>query len=80
MDNQQLTAKPEVIRQNIERLWGTISGASKATGINRQTLYNIIEAGEITDWVTGRIYKLGIEPKELIRIIKKSPGDSPGDN
>lgn len=71
MDNQQLTAESEIIRFNIERIWGSIAGAAKKTKINRQTLYNIIADGEVTDLAAGRIYKLGIDPKELIRGIPK---------
>lgn len=65
--NQQLTAKSEIIRGNIERIWGTITEASKAIGFSRTVLYKIIEQGEVTDCVAGRLYKLGVDPKELIR-------------
>jgi len=65
--NQKLKARPAVIRKNIERLWGTIAGAERATGFTRQTFYNIIAAGEVTERMVGRLYKLGINPAELIR-------------
>ncbi len=69
-DNQQLTSSPETIKANIRRIWGTIQGASKKTGISRQALYKIIYAGEVSDFVAGKLLKLGVAPSELIKPVK----------
>jgi tetrahydromethanopterin S-methyltransferase subunit H len=67
---QQLTADPETIRANFIRLWGTMKNAIEITGLAKQAIYNSINNGKITDTIVGRLYKMGIDPRELIKDIE----------
>ncbi len=77
-DNQQVTASNrliadgETIRANIVRLFGTISDAEARTGISRPTWYKQISEGEITAQVIGKLYRLDIDPAELIREVEQA--------
>jgi hypothetical protein len=68
---QEFRADGEVIRANIRRLWGTFDKAIEATGIWRQHWYDCINEGEIKDLVIARLWKLGINPAELVRPIEE---------
>lgn len=70
-ENQQFKAPSETLRANILRLWSTFTGAESATGITRMTWYNTIQAEEVSDQVVGRLYKIGIDPAELVRSIEE---------
>lgn len=64
---RQITADPEIIKANFRRLWGTIHEAIRDTGLAKQTIYRTIENGEVSDTITGRLYKMGIDPQELVK-------------
>lgn len=68
---QQFKAEGPVIRENIRRLWGTVDKAIEATGIWKQHWYDCINDGEIKDLVIARLWKLGINPAELVRPIEE---------
>jgi len=67
---QELTADPEIIKANFRRLWGTIHEAIRETGLAKQTIYRTIENAEVSDTIAGRLYKMGIDPKELVKNIE----------
>lgn len=64
---QPLTATAEVIRANIDRVFGGMATAIEETGISRSQWYKMLEAGTITDQAIGRIYRAGVEPTEMVK-------------
>jgi len=70
MKKNPLKASPQTIKNNIERLFGTIVNAYAETGITRPCWYRSIRLGEISDGIAGRLFKIGINPGEL---VKKTP-------
>lgn len=64
---KQITATPETIAANFRRIWGTIHEAIRKTGLSKMTIYRSIDNGQLSDTITGRIYKMGIDPRELVR-------------
>lgn len=66
-----LTAASKVIRRNIMQMFGSIQNASDATGLTRQTWYTAVAEGRISDKVAGRLYRLDIDPKELVKKPEK---------
>lgn len=67
---QELTAPSDTIRANIRRLYGTISNCETETGITRGTLHKAIREGIIHNPMAGHLYKIGVDPKELVKEIE----------
>jgi hypothetical protein len=68
---QKLTAESAVIEANVLRLFGSFLKAAELTGISRTLIWKMIQDGEITDSAAGKLYKVGIDPAELVRPIEE---------
>ena len=71
LEKQSFTADSATIRANIRRIWGSPEAAEEATGIVAKTWYNLINSGEVTDYLAGGLFKRGIDPAELVRPIEE---------
>ena len=60
-------AEPTVIRANIWRIFGGVDGAYEATGISKSQWFVMAAKGEISEFAIGRLWRLGLDPKELVR-------------
>ncbi len=70
-ENQPLRADGRVIEANIRRIFGTFKAATKKTGISRTGIWLMIQNGEISDASAGKLYKVGVDPAELVRPIEE---------
>lgn len=68
----ELTASGQTIRSNIRRLWKTISNAETETGIARGSFHKAIREGVIHDPMAGKLYKLGVDPRELVKTVEQA--------
>lgn len=64
---QQLRASGKTIKSNICRLWGNIDSAARETGITKPVFYLSINNEEISNYLAGAVYKLGVDPSELVK-------------
>jgi len=66
-----LKARSQVIEANFLRVFGSFKDAAKQTGISRTLIWRMIKTGQITDASAGKLYKLGIDPGELVKKLQK---------